>query len=105
MGIKREFRSIGYAVSSVKGEDLTKAGATLNPVLALYGKASGVGVNVGSAGPMGGINIKISGNNSLDPNSNTRTLIVVDGFIIQDSRPNMATRGYDPLNSFYNNRK
>src|SRR3546814_6991089 len=91
MGIKREVRSIGYAVSSVKGEDLTKAVVTLNPVLARYGKAAGVGVNVGSAGHMGGINIKIRGNNSLDQNSNTRPLFVVDGVIIQDSRTNMAS--------------
>ncbi|HYH55695.1 MAG TPA: carboxypeptidase-like regulatory domain-containing protein, partial [Anseongella sp.] len=100
LGIKREFKSIGYAVSNISGEELTKAGATLNPVLSLYGKASGVGVNVGSAGPMGGINIKIRGAAALDASSNTRPLFVVDGVIIQDEPTNMAGRDYDNLNSF-----
>lgn len=47
LGIRRERRSVGYAVSTIKAEELTKAGVTMNPFLALYGKAAGVGVNTG----------------------------------------------------------
>lgn len=84
LGIKRERRSVGYAVSSIKAEELTKAGATMNPFLALYGKAPGVGVNTGAAGPMGGLKINIRGAASLNPQQNTRPLFVVDGVIISD---------------------
>lgn len=99
LGIKQSRKSLGYAVSSVKGDELTVAGTTLNPVQALYGKAAGVGVIAGSAGPMGGINIKVRGAASLTENANNRPLIVVDGVVIRDANTSMATRDYDPLHS------
>jgi len=98
LGVKREKASIGYAVSTVKGEELLKSGATMNPFLALYGKASGVGVNTGAAGPMGGLKINIRGAFSLNPNQNTRPLFVVDGVIISDRATSMGGTvgaGYD----------
>jgi iron complex outermembrane receptor protein len=98
LGVKRERRSIGYAVSTVKAEELTKAGATMNPFLALYGKAAGVGVNTGVAGPMGGLKINIRGNISLNTNQNTRPLFVVDGVIISDRTTSIGGSvgaGYD----------
>ncbi|MEO5999919.1 MAG: hypothetical protein ABIN89_23995 [Chitinophagaceae bacterium] len=84
LGIKRDRRSVGYSIASVKGEELTKAGVTMNPFLALYGKASGVGVNVGAAGPMGGLKLNIRGSASLNPDQNLRPLFVIDGVIISD---------------------
>ncbi len=99
LGVKRDKRSIGYATSTVKGEELTKAGVTLNPALSLYGKASGVGVNIGSAGPTGGVNIRIRGAAGLESFARTRPLIVVDGVPIYDKTTSMANTTYDPLNS------
>ncbi|MBV8252932.1 MAG: SusC/RagA family TonB-linked outer membrane protein [Chitinophaga sp.] len=99
LGIKQNRKSLGYAVSSIKGDELTQAGTTLNPVQALYGKAAGVGVIAGSAGPMGGINIKIRGAASLTEGANNRPLIVVDGVVIRDANTSMASRNYDPLHS------
>lgn len=98
LGVKKDRRSVGYAISSVKGEELTKAGATINPFLALYGKAAGVGVNVGSAGPMGGLKLNIRGNISLNSSSNLRPLFVVDGVIISDRSTSIGGSvgaGYD----------
>lgn len=98
LGIKRERRSIGYAVSTIKADELTKAGTTMNPFLALYGKAAGVGVNTGAAGPMGGLKINIRGAASLNPNQNTRPLFVVDGVIISDRQTSIGGStgaGYD----------
>lgn len=100
LGIKRDKKSLGYAISTIKADELTVAGNSQNPVLALYGKASGVGIQSGSAGPTGGINIKIRGAAGLETSSNTRPLFVVDGVPIHDEGSNMASRGYDPLNSF-----
>jgi len=84
LGVKRERRSVGYSIATIKGDELLKSGATMNPFLALYGKASGVGVNTGAAGPMGGLKINIRGAFSLNPNQTTRPLFVVDGVIISD---------------------
>jgi len=99
LGIKRDKRSIGYSNSSVKGAELQLAGTTLNPALALYGKASGVGVNIGSAGPMGGVNIRIRGAAGLESFAKTRPLFVVDGVPIYDQSTSMANTTFDPLNS------
>lgn len=100
LGIKRERKAVGYAISTIKGEDLTKAGATLNPFLALYGKAAGVGINISSSGPTGGVNVRIRGAAGLESNTNTRPLFVVDGVPLYDEKTSMESRGYDPLNSF-----
>lgn len=100
LGIKRDTRALGYAVSSVKGDDLLKAGVTANPLSALYGKAAGVGIQATAAGPMGGIKINVRGSQGLESSSVTRPLFVVDGIPIYDTESNMASRGYDPLNSF-----
>lgn len=100
LGIKRDRRSLGYATSTVNADQLTKAGTTLNPALSLYGKAAGVGVNIGSSGPTGGVNIRIRGAAGLESNSKTRPLFVVDGVPIYDQSTSMANTTYDPLNSF-----
>ncbi len=100
LGIEREKKSLGYAVSAVKGSDLTMAGVTTNPLSALYGKASGVGISASSSGPTGGINIKIRGAARLDSDSSTRPLFVVDGVPIYDRESSMTSRGWDPFNSF-----
>ena len=100
LGIKRDTRALGYAISTVKGDDMIKAGVTANPLATLYGKAAGVGIQATAAGPMGGMNIKIRGSQGLDSSSKTRPLFVVDGVPIYDVESSMASRGYDPLNSF-----
>jgi iron complex outermembrane receptor protein len=98
LGVKRERRSVGYSIASIKGDEITKSGVTMNPFLSLYGKASGVGVNTGAAGPMGGLKINIRGSFSLNPDQNIRPLFVVDGVIINDRATTMGGSvgaGYD----------
>ncbi|HVI47504.1 MAG TPA: SusC/RagA family TonB-linked outer membrane protein [Chitinophaga sp.] len=90
LGIKRPKGTLGYAISSVKGEELTKAGSTMNPFLALYGKAAGVGVNVGASGPQGGVKINIRGAASMNPDQNVRPLFVVDGVILSDRKTSIG---------------
>ena len=99
LGVRRDRRSIGYATSTITADQLTKAGTTLNPALSLYGKAAGVGVNIGSSGPTGGVNINIRGAAGLESNAKTRPLFVVDGVPIYDQATSMANTSYDPLNS------
>ena len=100
LGMRRDTRALGYAVSTVKGEDMIKAGTMANPLTTLYGKAAGVGIQSGIAGPTGGVNIKIRGAARLSNASSTRPLFVVDGVPIYDNDSDMAQRDWDPLNSF-----
>ncbi|AOW11267.1 hypothetical protein EM308_05640 [Flavobacterium gilvum] len=98
-GIKRNVKSLGYAISKIEGKDLTIAGASTNPISTLYGKAAGVGVTTNAAGPTGAVDIKIRGAAGMESVANTRPLFVVDGMPIYDKGSNMASRDYDPLNS------
>ena len=100
LGMKRSHKSLGYALTTIKGDEFTLAGKAANPLTSLYGKAAGVGIQSSAAGPTGGVNIKIRGAASLESSSKTRPLFVVDGVPIHDQESSMATRGYDPLNSF-----
>lgn len=100
LGIKRDTRALGYSISRVEGVDLVKAGVTSNPLTSLYGKAAGVGIQATASGPMGGMKINIRGAQGLESTSGTRPLFVVDGVPIYDSESSMASRNYNPLNSF-----
>jgi TonB-linked SusC/RagA family outer membrane protein len=100
LGMKRSHKSLGYAVSTIKGDDFLVGGKGANPLTSLYGKAAGVGIQANAAGPTGGINIKIRGAASMESTSKTRPLFVVDGVPIYDKETSMESRGYDPLNSY-----
>lgn len=96
MGVERDRKTLGYAITKVKGEELTMAGTSNNPVQALYGKAPGVTIRQSASGPTGGIDINIRGNSGLMVESNTRPLIVVDGAPIFDENTGMR----DPANEW-----
>ncbi|KVV15749.1 SusC/RagA family TonB-linked outer membrane protein [Flavobacterium sp. TAB 87] len=76
LGIKRERKSLGYAVQELKGESLTEARET-NVANALSGKISGLQVIKGSNGPASSSKIVLRGNSSLT--GDNQPLIVVDG--------------------------
>ncbi|MBR1462016.1 MAG: SusC/RagA family TonB-linked outer membrane protein [Prevotella sp.] len=78
MGISREKKALGYAVSDVNGDELIKSrGGLSNPVNALQGKVAGLQISSG-AGSMGGSSkVLIRGNNSLS--GSNQPLFVVDG--------------------------
>ena len=78
MGISREKKALGYAVSEVNGDELIKSrGGLSNPVNALQGKVAGLQISSG-AGSMGGSSkVLIRGNNSLS--GSNQPLFVVDG--------------------------
>jgi len=82
LGIKREQKALGYAVSTITSEQITAAGST-NFASALYGKAAGVKITTAPGGATSAVNIQIRGVNSL--NYNTQPLYVVDGVQIRNS--------------------
>lgn len=99
LGVSREKKALGYAVSEVAGSDLLKSrGGLSNPVNALQGKVAGLSISSG-AGSMGGSSkILIRGNNSLS--GNNQPLFVVDGVPIEGTDYNSTSTargggGYD----------
>ncbi len=88
MGIKRESKALGYAVSNIKAEEITKAGNT-NFGSALYGKAPGVKITTAPGGSASAVNVQIRGINSL--NYQRQPLYVVDGIIIRNDQQGGAT--------------
>ncbi|RFM34520.1 SusC/RagA family TonB-linked outer membrane protein [Chitinophaga silvisoli] len=82
LGIKREEKALGYAVSTITSEQINASGNT-NFASALYGKAAGVKITTAPGGATSAVNIQIRGVNSL--NYSTQPLYVVDGVQIRNN--------------------
>ncbi|RTE53983.1 SusC/RagA family TonB-linked outer membrane protein [Arenibacter aquaticus] len=76
LGIKREKKSVGYAIQTIKAEELAIT-AEPNLVKSLSGKAAGVFITGGTSGMGGSSNITIRGNTNLS--GNNLPLFVIDG--------------------------
>lgn len=76
LGIKRERKSLGYAIQDVKGEAILNSHEN-NIANALTGKIAGVQITRSSNGPGGSSKIQLRGNNSVT--GLNQPLIVVDG--------------------------
>jgi TonB-linked SusC/RagA family outer membrane protein len=87
LGIKKSQRSIGYATSTVKGEDLLKAAPT-NFGSALAGQASGVMVTSNSGGATSAVSIQIRGLSSIGYQK--QPLMVIDGIVMRNGEGNNA---------------
>ena len=81
LGIKKEKKALGYAVSEIKGEELTQA-RTPNMANSLVGKVAGLNVTGTATGPGGSTRITLRGNGSID--GNNQPLIIVDGIPINN---------------------
>lgn len=75
-GIKKEKRSVGYAVQEVDAETIVNSGAS-NVLDALTGKAAGVQITRSSGSAGGGSRIVIRGATSMV--GNNQALIIIDG--------------------------
>lgn len=88
LGIIKENKNLGYAVTTVKGEDITRTN-TVNPITALQGKVAGVNVNVMSAaGVQTSPFIQIRGAKVLGSTpgqANNQPIFVVDGNVLQNN--------------------
>ncbi len=90
LGIKRQAKSLGYAVQEVRGSTLADAKET-NLANALSGKVAGLQVVRSSNGAGGSSKIVLRGNNSLT--GSNQPLIVVDGIPI-DNFTGTTENGY-----------
>ncbi|TZF81124.1 SusC/RagA family TonB-linked outer membrane protein [Pedobacter sp. BS3] len=90
LGIKREEKALGYAVTQVKGEQLTEA-LSNNWTDALSGKVAGLNLVRSGGGPTGSNKIILRGESNL--NGDNDALIVVDGVVINNSSGRMTGTG------------
>ena len=82
LGISRDKKSLGYAVSEVSGETMSTV-KELNVVNSLAGRVAGVVITQGTFGPGSSSRVVIRGNNSLT--GNNQPLYVVDGVPIDNT--------------------
>ncbi|MEP6748367.1 MAG: TonB-dependent receptor plug domain-containing protein, partial [Bacteroidota bacterium] len=76
LGIRKEKKALGYAISEVKGDELTQA-RSVNVANSLVGKVAGLNITSTATGPGGSSRIIIRGNTSITRGN--QPLIVVDG--------------------------
>lgn len=82
LGIKRQTKALGYAVTEVKGAELAQAN-TVSPVSALQGKVAGVSIGSSDGGMFGGSKISIRGVSTLA--GKNRPIFVIDGVILDNN--------------------
>lgn len=93
LGVTRERKVLGYSVTQVKGEDLTKA-REVNVMNSLVGKVAGVNISSVNGGPGSASNVIIRGVSSLSRGS-IQPLYVINGVPVE-SQPNSQGGGqYD----------
>src|SRR4051794_5567682 len=82
LGISKQSRSIGYAATNVKADELT-INRTPNVMNALQGKVAGVNISGLGTGPAGTSKIRIRGQSSISGQNNP--LIVINGMPIDNT--------------------
>ena len=92
-GIERSTKNLGYAVTQVDSEEVTK-GRTRDVMSSLQGKIAGVNVSTASGMPGASTKVILRGYSSLTGENNP--LYVVDGTPINNS----SNYVYDPSNEF-----
>lgn len=83
LGIKREAKGLGYAVSTIGGSELTEARPN-NWTDGLKGKVAGLNLTQTGSGPLNSTRINLRGDRSLDATKN-EALIIVDGMPMVNS--------------------
>ncbi|MEO8112166.1 MAG: SusC/RagA family TonB-linked outer membrane protein, partial [Ginsengibacter sp.] len=106
LGIKKEKRGLGYAVSDLSSTELMKNKNT-NVVNSLVGKVPGVNVTQFSGSAGAGASITIRGGNSTSEGRQNQPLFVIDGIIYDNSTSvtgNTGTDGLSRSNTTYSDR-
>ena len=83
LGIKREAKALGYAITEIKSDALT-AGREDNVMAALSGKVAGIDISGTSAGPSGSTRVLIRGNSQLT--GTNLPLYVIDGVTMDNTQ-------------------
>jgi TonB-linked SusC/RagA family outer membrane protein len=87
LNIKKNQRKIGYAISTIRGEELTKANES-NMVMALEGQVAGLNISGVNGGPASSARVLLRGAASMNAGS---PLIILDGVPIDNTQRGSAT--------------
>lgn len=88
MGIKKDTKRLGYAVSTIESDEIVKAGAT-NFASAMYGKAPGIRITQTQGGSAGAVSINVRGLTSIT--GNNQPLIILNGVPIRNGGTGKST--------------
>lgn len=101
LGVRRENRALGYATTTVKGDELARTNQ-VSPINALQGKVAGVQIqSIGSAGVTSSPSIVIRGGKSLTKNNSP--IFVIDGIVMQNDESSMGALGATGSGQLYGN--
>jgi len=106
LGIKKERKALGYAVSDLNAAELMKNKNT-NVINSLAGKVPGVNITQFSGAAGAGASITIRGGNSTSESRQNQPLFVIDGIIYDNSTTvtgNTGTDGMSRSNTTFSNR-
>ena len=92
MGIKKDRKSLGYAVEDIDSEELMR-NKSVNPINSLAGKIAGVNITQGGGAAGSGSQIILRGGTSLERDN--QPLFVVDGVIYDNSTNILGNSAFD----------
>lgn len=92
MGIKKDRKSLGYAIDDVDAEELMK-NKSVNPINSLAGKIAGVNITQGGGAAGAGSQIILRGGTSLERDN--QPVFVVDGVIYDNSTTVVGNSAFD----------
>jgi len=93
LGMKREEKALGYAISKVSNEEITNA-ISSNWLNGMSGKVAGLNFDQASTGPGGSIRVTLRGESSINLDNNT-ALFVVDGIPISSGMTAIGGSAYN----------
>jgi TonB-linked SusC/RagA family outer membrane protein len=96
LGIKKERKALGYAVSDLSAAELMKNKNT-NIINSMVGKVPGVNITQFSGSAGAGASITIRGGNSTSESRQNQPLFVIDGIIYDNSTTVTGNSGTDGL--------
>lgn len=94
LGIKRERKSLGYAVEDINAEELMR-NKSANAINSLSGKIAGVNITQSSGAAGSGAQIILRGGTSSDESRDNQPLFVVDGIIYDNSSQVIGNSAFD----------
>lgn len=94
MGVKKEKKSLGYAIDDINSEELMK-NKTANPISSLSGKIAGVNITQSSGAAGAGAQIILRGGTSASETRDNQPLFVVDGIIYDNSSSAGGNSSFD----------
>ena len=98
LGIKKDKKSLGYAVDDINAEELMK-NKTANAINSLSGKIAGVNITQSSGAAGAGAQIILRGGTSGSETRDNQPLFVVDGIIYDNSSSVGGNSAFDGLTS------